>query len=165
MSRTNETRHVKWHETCKCECRLDTSIFDNKQRSNDDKCRCECKELVDKGLCDKEYAWNPSNCECECDKSCDVGEHLDYLNCQCRKKLVDKLVEECTENINEAKLTGIALFEHGNECASSYTVCIALAVIALTIYIGIGAYFTYRDINCNRENISKYVYVYHAKNY
>ena len=23
MSRTNETRHIKWHETCKCKCRLD----------------------------------------------------------------------------------------------------------------------------------------------
>ena len=45
--------------------------------------------------------WNPSNCECECDKSWDVGEHLDYENCKCRKKLVDKLVEECTENIEE----------------------------------------------------------------
>ena len=22
-SRTNETRHIKWHETCKCKCRLD----------------------------------------------------------------------------------------------------------------------------------------------
>ena len=40
VSRTNETRHIKWHETCKCECRLDASVFDNKQRWNDDKCRC-----------------------------------------------------------------------------------------------------------------------------
>ena len=23
MSRTNETRHIEWHETCKCKCRLD----------------------------------------------------------------------------------------------------------------------------------------------
>ena len=23
MSRTNETRHIEWHETCKCTCRLD----------------------------------------------------------------------------------------------------------------------------------------------
>ena len=23
MSRTNEKRHIKWHETCKCICRLD----------------------------------------------------------------------------------------------------------------------------------------------
>ena len=25
MSRTNETRHIKWHKTCKCRCRLDAS--------------------------------------------------------------------------------------------------------------------------------------------
>ena len=40
MSRTNETRHIKWHETCKCECRLDASVCNNKERWNDDKCRC-----------------------------------------------------------------------------------------------------------------------------
>ena len=77
MSRTNETRHIRWHETCKCKCRLDASVCNNKQRWNEDKCRCECKELIDKGVCDKGYVWNPSNCECECDKSCDVGEYLD----------------------------------------------------------------------------------------
>ena len=38
MSRTNETRCVKQHETCKCNCRLDASVCNNKQR-------CECKEL------------------------------------------------------------------------------------------------------------------------
>ena len=27
MSRTNETRHIKWHETCKCKCRLDASVY------------------------------------------------------------------------------------------------------------------------------------------
>ena len=32
MSRTNETRHIKWHETYKCKCRLDASICNNKQR-------------------------------------------------------------------------------------------------------------------------------------
>ena len=43
MSRTKETRHIKWHETCKYKCRLDPSVFNNKQRWNNDKCRCECK--------------------------------------------------------------------------------------------------------------------------
>ena len=47
-------------------------------------------------MCDKEFIWNPSNCECECDKSCDIGEYLDYKNCKCRKKIIDKLVEECS---------------------------------------------------------------------
>ena len=47
MSRTNETRHIEWHEMCKCKCRLNASVCNNKQRWNDDKCRCECKELID----------------------------------------------------------------------------------------------------------------------
>ena len=50
MSRTNETRHIKWHETCKCKCRLDPSVCNNRQRWNEDKCRCECKELLDEGV-------------------------------------------------------------------------------------------------------------------
>ena len=29
MSRTNETRHIKWHETCKCKCRLVFVIISN----------------------------------------------------------------------------------------------------------------------------------------
>ena len=49
----------------------------------------------------KGYIWNPSNCECECDKSCDVGEYLNYENYKCRKRLVEKLVDECNENIDE----------------------------------------------------------------
>ena len=54
MSRTNETRHIKWHETCKCKCRLDAIVCNNKQRWNKNKCRCECKELINKGVCDKD---------------------------------------------------------------------------------------------------------------
>ena len=38
MSRTNETRHIKWHKTCKCRCRVDASVCNNKQRWNEDKC-------------------------------------------------------------------------------------------------------------------------------
>ena len=58
---------------------------------------CERKELIDKGVCNKGFIWNPGNCEC------DIGEYLDYENCKCRKKLVDKLVEECTENIDKVE--------------------------------------------------------------
>ena len=141
MSRTNETGHTEWHETCKCKCRLDASVCNNKQRWNDDKCRCECKELIDKGLCDKGSIWNPSNCECECDKSCDIGEYLDYENCKYRKKLVDKLVEECIENVEEVKLAKItlALNENKHKC-SSWRLYIVLFPIFFTINVGIGIY-------------------------
>ena len=36
ISRTNETRHMKLHETCKCKCRLDASVCNNTQRWNQD---------------------------------------------------------------------------------------------------------------------------------
>ena len=31
MSRTNEARHIEWHETCKSKCRLDASVCNNKK--------------------------------------------------------------------------------------------------------------------------------------
>ena len=36
MSRTNETRSIKLHEICKCICRLNEIICNNKQRWNKD---------------------------------------------------------------------------------------------------------------------------------
>ena len=73
-----------------------------------------------------DFIWNPSICECECDKSCDVGEYLDYENCKCRKRLVDKLVEECSENIEG---NGMINNNYENVCSFS-TVYILLFVIA-----------------------------------
>ena len=54
MSRTNETRLIKWHEKCKCKCSLDGITCNDKQRWNKNECRCECKELIDKGICHKD---------------------------------------------------------------------------------------------------------------
>ena len=98
MSRTNETRYIEWHDSCKYECKFGENVCNNKQRWNKKKCRYECKELIDKGICDKGFICNPSNCECECDKACDTGKYLDYESCKCRKKLVDQLVDECTKS-------------------------------------------------------------------
>ena len=163
MSRTNETRHKKWHETCKCKCRLYVSICNNKQGWNYDKCWCKCNKLIEKGICNKGFIWNPSNCECECDKSCDVGEYLDYENCKCRKRLVDKLIEECNENIEETSLIKI----NSTKCKhNSCILYIVLFSIFFTINIGIASYFVYyKYMNHNKENVSKYDYVYQAKNY
>ena len=104
LSRTNGTRHIKRHETCKCKCRLDSSVCNKKQPWHEDKCRCKCKELMEKRVFDKGFILNPSNCECVCNKSCDIGEYLDYLNFKCREELIDKVIGECTENIEETKL-------------------------------------------------------------
>ena len=112
ISRTNETSHEKWDEICKYKFRLDASVCNDKQCWNNDKCRCEWKEFIGKGICDKGFIWSSSNCEFN--KSCDIGGCLDYANCKCRKRLIDKLVEECSENIDEVKMTRIALAEDEN---------------------------------------------------
>ena len=162
MSRTNETRHIKWHETCKYKCRLNASVCNNKQRWNNNKCQCECKELIDKGICDKGYIWNPSNCKCECDESCDFDEYLDYKNCKCRKRLIDKLIEECNENIDEE----VKILDKNEDKCSSCISYIALFPVFFTINIGIATYFVYyKYINNNDENFSVYDYVYQRKNY
>ena len=43
---------------------------------------------------------NASNCEYVYDKLCDTRLYLDYKNCKCKKKIFDKLVEECSENFD-----------------------------------------------------------------
>ena len=141
ISRTNKKRHIKWLEAYKCRCRLDASICNNKQCCNEDKCKCKCKELIDEGVCDKGPIRNPSNCECECDKSCDVGEYLDYKNGRCKKrfvdKLVDQLVDECTENGEEVKLvkiTSIELHSAKNENACKCSSCILYIVLLLIVF-------------------------------
>ena len=143
MSRTNETRHIKWHETCKCICRLDKIICNSKQRWNKDKCRYECKEFIDKGVCDKGYVWNPSNCEYECDKSSNIGEYLDYSSCKCRKKLIDPLLEECIEHINETKLVAITVENKTNDRCRSYVVYKMLFGIFFVISCGTIIYIVY----------------------
>ena len=156
-------KHDTWHQTCKWKYRLDASVCNSKQRWNDNKCWCECEELIDKGVCGKGYIWNLSNCECECDKSCDVGEYLDYKNCKCGKELADKLVEECTENIDEVKIANKK--EHKNKC-SSCLLFVVLFSIFFAIYIGISAYFVYyKYMNRNKENVPGYDYVHQAKKY
>ena len=43
VSESNEIRRTEWHETCKCKCRFNSRVCNNKQRWNDNKCRCEWK--------------------------------------------------------------------------------------------------------------------------
>ena len=55
MSTTNETRFIEWHETCKCKCRLDAIVCNNKQGWNKNKCRCNVTIKEYKGVCDKGF--------------------------------------------------------------------------------------------------------------
>ena len=101
--------------------------------------------MIDRDVCDEGFIWNPSNCECECYKSCHFGEYLDYKNCKCKKSLVDKLVEECAENVEDSRLVEITSTEkkkNKHKC-SSCTLYIVLILVPFTISIGISTYFLY----------------------
>ena len=118
--------------------------------------------MIDKSVCNKGFIWNPSNCEREWDKSYDFGEYLDYENCKCRKKLIEKLFEECTETNNEVKLAKITLAENENKHKrSSCTLYIVLFSIIFTINVGIGTYFVYyKYMNCNKETDHKQKFLF-----
>ena len=89
-------------------------------------------------MCDKGFIWNRSNCECECNKSCDVGEYLDYKSCKCRKRTIDKLVEECSENIDgnemlyNESLDVISLNVYKKVCSSCMVYSVSFVVFLIT---------------------------------
>ena len=87
--------------------------------------------MVDKGRCDNGFPWSLGACECECDKSCYVQEYLNHVNCKCRKRLIDKLVEKFDEDID------------GNDMMRMQP----LLVITCIMIMGIsGVYFHLRSI-------------------
>ena len=57
-----------------------------------------------------------------------------------QEKIVDKLIEECTENIDKTEIASGN--EHKNE-SSSCTLSIVLFSTVFTISIGTGTYFVY----------------------
>ena len=77
------------------------------------------------------------------------------------KKLVDKLIDECNENIEETNLINLT------KCKSNSCILyIVLFSIFFTINIGIGTYFIYYKYkNHNKKNISRYDYIFQRKNY
>ena len=105
LMRLNETRNVLWHESCKCVCKLNSSVCNSKQIWNSDTCRCDCNEDF-AGIINytKGYMWNPSTWECQCDMWCKPGQYLDHKNCVCKNKLIGRVIEECTSIINKTMM-------------------------------------------------------------
>ena len=73
--------------------------------------------------------------------------------------MVDKLVDECDENIDEE----VEIIAESKNKYNSCILCIVLFSIFFIINVGIGAYFAYyRCMNRNKRNVSKYhYYVYY----
>ena len=105
--------------------------------------------MIGKVICDTGFIWNPSNCECECNKLCDIGQYLDYENCKRRKKLINNLFEECSENIDGNEMI---YDDYGNVC-NSRTIYIILFFIVFLIIITISGAFIYFYWYLKKSNI------------
>ena len=140
LMRLNETCNVLWHKSCKCVCKLNSSVCNNIQIWNSDTCRCDCNEDF-AGIisCAKGYAWNPSTCECQCDMWCKPGQYLDHKNCVCKNKLNGRLIEECTSVINETMINN----KHSGNNNTLRNVFIGLFSVAVLIGIICFCVFAY----------------------
>ena len=79
---------------------------------------------------------------------------MDYKNCKCRKKSVDKLIDEFTETLEEVKLANITVENEDSyyKC-SSCAVYIVLIIVFFTIFTGIIIYFVYYNWSLVKNNI------------
>ena len=107
LMKLNETRNVLWHESCKCVCRLNSSVCNSKQIWNSDTYRCDCNEDCS-GIIN---CTNPSTCTCECDMWCKQAQYLDYKNCYCKNKLIARAIGECTYVYWNCLFLRICLFQ------------------------------------------------------
>ena len=55
---------------------------------------------------------------------CEVGEYLNYASFKCIKRLVDKLVEKCDEDIDESEVIYIATLNDYKKACRSCTLYI-----------------------------------------
>ena len=132
----NQTKQIKWHESSKCQCRLNSIICNNMQKRNKDKCRCEC--LINK-KCSNKF-WNPNSCKCE------------Y-----RKKSAHLLAKECEEIIDNKtlpikKYNKTVSVKNSNSFGSckSYIASSILFLSVSVIITGLSVYFML--IHSQKEN-------------
>ena len=154
LMRLNETRNVLWHESCKCVCKLSSSVCNNKQIWNDDACRCDCNDDF-AGIinCAKGYMWNPSTCECQCDKWCKQEQYLDHKNCVCKNKLIGRIIEECTSVINETMINN----NKDNITNNTYLILFIVFLIGFIAFL-IGLIYYCRRSNFDRKKLRDFIY-------
>ena len=140
LTMLNETRNVLWHESCKCVCKLNSSVCNNKQIWNSNTCRCDCNEdFAGMINCAKGYTWNPSTRECQCDTWCKPGQYLDHKNCVCKNKLIGRLISECTSVISETMINNKDSSNNNNTLRNVFiglfSVAVLIGIICFCVFI------------------------------
>ena len=142
LMRLNETCSVLWHESCKCVCKLNSSVCNNKQIWNGDTCRCDCNEDFASIInCTKGYMWNPSTRKCQSDIWCKPGQYLDHKNCICKNKLIGRIIEECTSVINETMINNKDNIYNDNTITNIFIGLFSIVMFILIVCSGVFVYF------------------------
>ena len=159
--RLNETRNVLWHESCKCVCRLNSSVCNSKQIWNSNTCRCDCNEDF-AGIinCNKGCTWNPSTCECQCDMWCKPEQYLDHKNCICKNKLIGRLIEKCTSIINETMINNKDNITNDN----TYLILFIVFLIGFIVFLIGFIYYCWRSNADKKKKIFKRFYLSESRN-
>ena len=153
LMRLNETRNVLWHESCKCVCRLNSSVCNSKHIWNSDTCRCDCNEdFAGIMTCNKGYMWNPSTCACECDMLCKPSQFLDYKKCVCKNKLIGRVIAECASAINETMMNNKA-----NVTNDDATTNIFIGLFSLLMFIGIVCFCVFAYFKWIKDKITRVI--------
>ena len=144
LMRLNESRIVLRYESCKCVCRLNSSVCNSRQIWNSDPCRCDCNEDF-AGIisCDKGYTWNPSTCECQCDTWCKPGQYLDHKNCIYKNKLIGRVIEEFTSIINESMMNNKDNIVNDSTTTNIFIGLFSVLMFAVIVCFCVFAYFNW----------------------
>ena len=90
--------------------------------------------------------------------------YLDYKNGKCRKRLIDKLVEECGENIDGNEMIYNKTLNYYKNVRNSCTKYIVLFVNVFLIIISISSAFTYFHWCSKRRYIEQFMKHINEKN-
>ena len=143
MSWSNQTKQIKWHESCPCECRLNSIICSNKQKWNKDKCRCEC--LINK-KCGNKF-WNPNSCKCEYRKK------AAHLSAEEYEEIIDNKIVPIKKYNKTVSVKDCNLF---HPC-KPYT---ASSILFLLVSVIITGTFVYFYLNSKRKSKKLRTYYY-----
>ena len=140
----NGTRNALWHESCKCVCRLNSSVCNSKQTWNSDTRSCDCNEdFAGIMTCNKGYMWNPSTCACECDMWCKPGQYLDNKKCVYKNKLIGKIISECFRITDETMMN-----DKNNIANHDTTTSIFIGLFSVLMFAGITCFCVFAYFKC-----------------
>ena len=100
---------------------------------------------------------DPSTCECQCDIWCKQGQYLDHKNCDCKNKLIGRLIEECASVINETMINNKDNTTNNNNNNNTYLILFIIFLIGFIVFL-IGFIYYCRRSNYDRKKLRDFSY-------